>query len=60
VTAIPQGLILEVYRETVDPMRSQIFHEPLKLDKEGYVSVPDRPGLGMEPNYELLQRYRVL
>jgi L-alanine-DL-glutamate epimerase-like enolase superfamily enzyme len=60
VTAIPQGLILEVYRETVDPMRSQIFHEPLQLDKEGYVSVPDRPGLGIEPNYELLQRYRVL
>jgi L-alanine-DL-glutamate epimerase-like enolase superfamily enzyme len=40
-------------------MRGQIFTEPLRLDKEGYVSVPDRPGLGIEPNYELLQRYRV-
>ncbi|GIX49748.1 MAG: racemase [Candidatus Tectimicrobiota bacterium] len=59
VTAIPNGLLLEVYRETVDPLRSQIFTEPLRLDKNGYVRVPDRPGLGVEPNYELLQRYRV-
>jgi L-alanine-DL-glutamate epimerase-like enolase superfamily enzyme len=59
VTAIANGLILEVYRETVDPLRGQIFQEPLKLDSEGYVTVPDRPGLGVEPNYDLLHKYRV-
>jgi L-alanine-DL-glutamate epimerase-like enolase superfamily enzyme len=59
VTAIANGLILEVYRETVDPLRGQIFTEPLRVDKEGYVTAPDRPGLGIEPNYELLERYRV-
>ena len=59
VSAIPNGLILEFYRETVDPLRGQIFREPLTLNKEGYVVVPDRPGLGVRPNYELLQEYRV-
>jgi L-alanine-DL-glutamate epimerase-like enolase superfamily enzyme len=29
------------------------------LDKDGYVTAPDRPELGIEPNYELLARYRV-
>jgi L-alanine-DL-glutamate epimerase-like enolase superfamily enzyme len=59
VTAIANGLLLEVYRETVDPLRGQIFKEPLRLDREGYVTAPNRPGLGIEPNYELLERYRV-
>ncbi|ETX00041.1 MAG: mandelate racemase [Candidatus Entotheonella factor] len=59
VAAIPNGLILEVYRETVDPLRSQIFKERLALDEDGYVVAPDRPGLGVEPNYDLLQQYRV-
>ena len=59
VAAIANGLILEFYRESVDPLRGRIFQEPLVLDKEGYVKVPDRPGLGMEPNYELIERYRV-
>ncbi len=59
VTAIANGLILEVYRETVDPLRGQIFQERLQLDDDGYVRAPERPGLGVEPNYELLQTYRV-
>ena len=58
VAAIANGLILEFYRETVDPLRGRIFKEPLKLDAEGCVAVPDRPGLGMEPDYELLEQYR--
>lgn len=59
VAAIPNGLILEFYRETVDPLRGQIFKEPLALDEDGCVAVPDRPGLGMEPNFELLEQHRV-
>jgi len=59
VAAIPNGLILEYYRETVDPLRGQIFQETLVLDEKGQVIVPDRPGLGVTPNYELLAAYRV-
>ena len=59
VAAISNGLILEFYRETVDPLRGRIFKDPLVLDKDGYVTVPDRPGLGVEPNYELLEEHRM-
>src|SRR5258706_12150861 len=57
--AISNGLILEYYRETVDPLRLQIFEEKLELDEDGCVIVPDRPGLGITPNYDLLERYKV-
>jgi len=57
--AISNGLILEYYRETVDPLRLQIFQEKLELDKDGCVIAPDRPGLGITPNYDLLNRYKV-
>ena len=59
VAAIPNGLILEFYRETVDPLRGQLFEQPLTLDDDGYVTVPERPGLGMEPNYDILKEHRV-
>ena len=59
VGAIPHGLILEYYRETVDPLRGQIFLEKLELDADGYVIVPDRPGLGITPNYALLAEHQV-
>ena len=59
VSAIPNGLILEFYRETVDPLRGKIFKDPMKLDKDGCVRVPQIPGLGLEPDYEVLEPYRV-
>jgi|TARA_Y100000814_G_scaffold293630_1_gene276217 L-alanine-DL-glutamate epimerase-like enolase superfamily enzyme len=59
VAAIPNGLMLEYYRETVDPLRGQIFKEELVLDEDGYVLVPDRPGLGITPDYDLLEPYRI-
>ena len=59
VAAIPNGLILEFYRETVNPLHGQIFEESLTLDEDGCVRVPQTPGLGMEPNWEVLEPYRV-
>jgi L-alanine-DL-glutamate epimerase-like enolase superfamily enzyme len=59
VAAIPNGLILEFYRETVNPLHGRIFKESLTLDADGCVSVPQTPGLGMEPNWEVLEPYRV-
>jgi D-arabinonate dehydratase len=59
VSAIDNGLILEYYRKSVDPLRDKIFLTSLSLDSEGCVMVPDRPGLGVEPNFELLEKHRV-
>jgi D-arabinonate dehydratase len=58
VAAIPNGLILEYYRDSVDPMHGRIYMDELKI-KDGRVYAPDRPGLGLELNRESLAEFRV-
>lgn len=59
VAAISNGLILEFYRDSVDPMWGKIYRHTLRLNNDGTVSPPDVPGIGAEPNYENLAPYRV-
>ena len=59
VAAISNGLILEFYRDSVDPMWGKMYHDTLRLNDDGTVSPPDVPGIGVDPNYEALQSYRV-
>ena len=59
VTAIPNGLILEYYRDTVDPMWGKTFEETLVLDADGMLAPPDRPGFGITLNEDALAQYRV-
>ena len=59
VGAIPNGLIVEFYRETVDANRGKVFQEQLKLDEDGCLTVPDRPGLAVTPDFEFLERFRI-
>ncbi len=58
VAAISNGLILEYYRDTVDPMHGKIWEHELEF-KDGKVHAPDRPGLGLEPKWDTLQEFRV-
>lgn len=59
VAAIANGLILEFYRDTVDPMWGRVYHHTLRLNDDGTVSPPDVPGIGIEPNDEALAPYRI-
>jgi L-alanine-DL-glutamate epimerase-like enolase superfamily enzyme len=59
VAALSNGLILEFYRDTVDPMWGKIYHQTLRLNDDGTVSPPDAPGIGIDPQYETLAPYRV-
>mgnify|MGYP001171721637 FL=1 len=59
VGAIPHGLIVEFYRETVDENRGNIFEEKMQLEHDGYITIPDRPGLGITPNFDFLKKYSV-
>jgi len=59
VAAISNGLILEFYRDSVDPMWGKMYHETLMLNPDGTVSPPSVPGIGIDPNYEALAPYRV-
>ena len=59
VAAIANGLILEFYRDSVDPMWGQIYRHSLTINADGTVSPPAVPGIGLAPNYEALEPYRV-
>ena len=57
--AVTHGEFLEYYPSAVDPLRDEMFEPKLRPDPDGYVTVPDRPGIGYELNMEFLGRYRV-
>lgn len=59
VAAIPNGLILEFYRDTVNPMWGKTYLHTLTINDDGTVSPPNVPGHGAEPNYKELEKYRV-
>jgi L-alanine-DL-glutamate epimerase-like enolase superfamily enzyme len=59
VSAISNGLIVEYYRDSVDPMWRTMFRDLLMLNPDGTLSPPDRPGLGVEINEPALAPYRV-
>ena len=44
---------------TPSPYIEEIITEPFKVDAEGYLPIPDRPGLGIELNREALKRFGV-
>jgi L-alanine-DL-glutamate epimerase-like enolase superfamily enzyme len=59
VAAAANATYLETYREAVFPIWREVFKHTLTMNEDGTVSPPDRPGLGIEPNYEALAPYRV-
>ena len=58
--AVPHGEFLEYYPVAVDPLRTEMFLPRMVPDEDGYVTVPERPGIAFELNMDLLDRYRVL
>jgi D-arabinonate dehydratase len=58
VSAVSNGLTVEYYRGSTDPMWGKMFKDTLIVD-DGYVSPPNRPGIGIELNDELLEPYRI-
>ena len=58
VSAIPNGLTVEYYRGITDPMWGEMFEETLQVE-DGFVSPPDRPGIGINLNEAALAPYRV-
>ena len=57
--SIAHGEFLEYYPVAVDPLRAEMFMPRMEPDRDGFVTVPDRPGVGYELNMELLNRYKV-
>ena len=56
VAASPNGLTVEVDR-TGNPFVDDLLMEPLEI-RDGHLELSERPGLGVELNPEILQKYR--
>jgi L-alanine-DL-glutamate epimerase-like enolase superfamily enzyme len=54
VAAIENGLILEFYDDSFDPMWGQIYDETLQLGKDGCVEAA-----GIKPRFDALKNYRI-
>lgn len=51
---------IEYYPPEYDRVWQQAFDFALLMDSEGRLAAPDRPGIGFEPNYPLLDRFRIV
>jgi L-alanine-DL-glutamate epimerase-like enolase superfamily enzyme len=55
--AVPNGLDLE-WDQNPNAIREELLKEPLCLESDGTVRVPERPGLGIELDRAAVDRYR--
>jgi L-alanine-DL-glutamate epimerase-like enolase superfamily enzyme len=55
--AMPVALYVEYL--TPSPYLDALITEPFRPDAEGYLTIPDRPGLGIELNREALKNYGI-
>jgi prepilin-type N-terminal cleavage/methylation domain-containing protein len=58
LASIPHGLFVEIF---ADPARDPLWYElPVErpLIRDGYMYLPDRPGLGMDLDESVIARYR--
>ena len=56
--AIPNGLLLE-WDQNPNAIRDELLKEKLRLESDGTIKLPDRPGLGIELDRAAVERYRV-
>ena len=56
--AIPNALVLE-WDQNPNALRDELLQEPLKLESDGTIRLPERPGLGIELDRAAVERYRV-
>jgi L-alanine-DL-glutamate epimerase-like enolase superfamily enzyme len=58
LNSIPNALIVEFVAEEETTLRDQITHERPRAH-DGFLSIPDAPGLGIELNEDSVARLRV-
>lgn len=58
IAALPNAGLLE-FDQNPNPLRSDLFEEPIDIQPDGTVRLPARPGLGVTFNQATIDRYRV-
>jgi L-alanine-DL-glutamate epimerase-like enolase superfamily enzyme len=55
--SIPNGLVLE-FDQNPNGLRDELLQEPIAIDGDGMIALPERPGLGIELDPAAVERYR--
>jgi len=55
---LPRSLFVE-YNVASSPMLRELVSNPLEMDADGMIAVPREPGVGVEVNESVVQRYRI-
>ena len=58
IASLPHAGLLE-FDQNPNPLRSELFEEPIDVRPDGTVRLPERPGLGVTLNQATIDRYRV-
>src|SRR5215203_1037703 len=58
IASLPNGGLLE-FDQNPNSLRSELFEEPIEVDSNGNVRLPERPGLGVSLNQASVDRYRI-
>lgn len=58
IASLPNAGLLE-FDQNPNPLRTELLTEPIEVDSDGRVRMPERPGLGIELNKETVDRYRL-
>jgi L-alanine-DL-glutamate epimerase-like enolase superfamily enzyme len=57
IASIPNGLVLE-FDQNPNGLRDELLQEPVGIEKDGMIRLPERPGLGIELDRAAVERYR--
>lgn len=55
---LPRSLFLE-YNVSDNPMLREIIRNPVQLDSDGYIQVPQQPGLGIEIDEKAVRKFAI-
>jgi D-arabinonate dehydratase len=59
VAAVPNGLIVEYYDNSLNSLKEVMFQQRFELNADGSITVPDRPGLGFDLDRTALKPFKV-
>lgn len=57
VNAVLQRSLFLEYNVSDNPMLREVIQNPVKMDENGYIPVPQTPGLGVEINEEAVRKF---
>jgi L-alanine-DL-glutamate epimerase-like enolase superfamily enzyme len=58
IAALPNAGLLE-FDQNPNPLRSDLFEDPITVSSNGRVTLPDGPGLGVRLNQDTIDKYRI-